>query len=198
MTKRRPIAALAVLAALCAGAGYAFVTSGPSSADQTVLTGSGTSQVAGTSTGNGCTGNGGCSGNDNGDGGCSGVGNPNCNGGSTGGGNVKELGVAVGTVDGLYPGKNVDLPVTYTNPHSFDVNVSSYTVEAAVPEGVAAACPASNLAVPAGTITLSPRLNVAPHSSTQSDVPIGLRASAPDGCQNVTFSVTVTAWAVKK
>ena len=110
----------------------------------------------------------------------------------------KTFGVAVGKVGLIYPGQTRQLPVTWSNPNSFDLNVETYTVTAAVPSSVAARCAASNLTVPAGNRTPSPAIAIARNASTTTTIPVSMPKSAPNGCQAVTFTVTVNATAVKK
>jgi hypothetical protein len=126
-------------------------------------------------------------------------GNDNCVEPSNGNGNcAKTFGVTVGQLPTLYPSLVRSLPVTYTNPNSFDISVTTYRVSVSVPGPLSAACPASSLQVPAGTITLTPALTVARNGSVGTTVPVKLPADAPEGCQGVTFTITVNASAVKK
>lgn len=108
------------------------------------------------------------------------------------------FGVAVGQAPTLYPGMTRMLPVAYTNPNQFDIFVTTYRVSVSVPPAQATTCPAANLEVPAGTVTLAPRLTAAKKGSVSTTIPIRLAASAPDGCQQASFLVTVNASAVKK
>jgi ABC-type transport system substrate-binding protein len=108
------------------------------------------------------------------------------------------FGVMVGAAQTLYPGVARSLPVTYSNPNNFDIFISTYRVSVSVPSTQAAACPASNLLVPSGTVTLTPQLAVAKIRSVLTTIPIRLSANAPEGCQRVTFTITVSASAVKK
>jgi hypothetical protein len=109
---------------------------------------------------------------------------------------VHHFGVAVGQVQPLYPGLTRALPVTYSNDNNFDIFISTYGVS--VSSGNPTACAASNLLVPSGTITLNPALKAAKNASVTTTVPIKLATSAPDGCRQVTFTITVNASAVKK
>jgi hypothetical protein len=115
-----------------------------------------------------------------------------------GGGSGDTFGVIVGHAQTLYPSLTQALPVTYSNPNSFDILVKTYRVTVSVPAAQATACPASSLQVPSGTITLSPTLAVARNSAVSITVPIKLAASAPTGCQRVAFTISVDATAVKK
>jgi hypothetical protein len=136
-------------------------------------------------------------GNSNGNGGGNGGGTSNCVDPSSEAGNCDHhFGVAVGHAQTLYPGLTRALPVTYSNPNNFDIFISTYRVS--VSSANAAACPASNLLVPNGTITLNPNLKAAKNASVTTSVPIKLSATAPDGCQQATFTITVNASAVKK
>jgi hypothetical protein len=131
-------------------------------------------------------------GNDNG-------GNDNCVEPSNGTGNcVKTFGVTVGQAQALYPDLIRALPVTYSNPNQFDILVTSYRISVSVPVTTAAACPASSLEVPSGTVTLNPKLTAPKKGSVATTIPIKLSADAPDGCQLVSFTITVNATAVKR
>jgi len=128
-----------------------------------------------------------------------GNGNGNCVEPSNGNGScVKSFGVAVGSAPTLYPGLLRSLPVSYSNPNNFDIFVTSYRVSVSVPSSQTSTCPASNLQVPAGTVTLSPRLTAPKKGSVATTIPIRLSANAPDGCQSASFSITVNASAVKQ
>lgn len=110
----------------------------------------------------------------------------------------KSFGVTVGQTQALFPGLDRALPVTYSNPNNFEIFVASYRVSVSVPAAAAGACPASNLEVPSGIVTLNPRLVAPKKGSVQTTIPIRLSAGAPDGCQQVAFTITVKATAVKK
>jgi len=128
-----------------------------------------------------------------------GNGNGNCVEPSNGNGNcVKSFGVSVGQSQTLYPGLVRTLPVTYSNPNSFDILVTTYRVSVTVPSSQSSACPASSLQVPSGTVSLNPPLTAPRNGSVATTIPIKLSANAPDGCQSVTFTITVNASAVKK
>ena len=105
------------------------------------------------------------------------------------------FGVRVGQTPLLYPGVSRSLPVTFSNPNNFAIAVNSYRVTVA---STATACTASNLEVVAGTVSLTPGLTIAKNASILATIPIKLGASAPDACQNATFTITVNASAVKK
>jgi hypothetical protein len=123
----------------------------------------------------------------------------NCVEPSNGNGNcVKAFGVTVGSTPLLYPSLTRQLPVTFSNPNNFDINVTSYKVSVGVPAAKAADCPASSLQVPPGTVMLAPQLTATKNSSVTTYVSIKLPANAPEGCQDVPFSITVNASAVKK
>jgi hypothetical protein len=125
--------------------------------------------------------------------------NDNCVEPSNGNGNcVKTFGVTVGSTPLLYPSLTRQLPVTFTNPNNFDIYITSYKVSVGVPAAKAAGCPASSLQVPTGTVTLAPQLTATKNSSVTTNVAITLPADARPGCQNVPFSITVNASAVKK
>jgi hypothetical protein len=125
--------------------------------------------------------------------------NDNCVVPSNANGNcVKTFGVTVGSTPLLYPSLTRQLPVTFSNPNSFDINVTSYKVSVGVPAAKAADCPVSSLLVPTGTVTLTPQLTATKNSFVTTNVDIKLPANAPEGCQDVPFSITVNASAVKK
>jgi hypothetical protein len=125
--------------------------------------------------------------------------NASCTDPSSGSGSCDHsVGVTVGQTQTLYPGLNRSVPVTFSNSNSFDILVTSYKVSVAVPASKAATCPASNLQVPTGTVTLNPKLVVPKKGSVATTVPIKLLANAPGACQQVTFTITVNASAVKK
>jgi hypothetical protein len=126
-------------------------------------------------------------------------GNDNCVEPSNGNGNcVKTFGVTVGQVPTLYPSVVRSVPLTYANPNSFDILVTTYRVSVAVPSSTSTVCPASSLQVPAGTISLGSGLVAPRKGSVSSTFPVSLGANAPSGCQGVMFTITVNATAVKK
>ncbi|SDT02299.1 hypothetical protein SAMN04488570_3318 [Nocardioides scoriae] len=107
------------------------------------------------------------------------------------------FGVSVGSTTGLVPGLTRSLPVTWSNPHPFDILVDGYTVRAVVPAAYARTCPATSPVAP-GASPLAPRVAVPGRGTASSYVPVTLSRTAPDACQRVPFSVTVTATAVKR
>lgn len=127
------------------------------------------------------------------------VGNGNSNGNTdsstgcnTNGNCVKSFGVKVGDVAGLYPGLATSIPVTYTNPNSFPIYVTTATATAAG----TSACDGTNLVV--GTKTMpAAGLLVDRNSSTISSMPVTLKSSTTDACKGATWTITVTAQAVK-
>ena len=128
-----------------------------------------------------------------------GIGTDNCVDPSSEAGNCDHrFGVTVGQAQTLYPGLTRALPVTYSNPNNFEILIATYRVSVSVPASKAAVCPASSLEVPSGTVTLNPRLTAPKKGSVPTTIPIRLSAAAPDGCQQVTFTITVHASAVKK
>jgi len=197
---------LLVLLLALGGAGYALSSSpsastgpgkpsaGPSS--QVVLApATSGSNVAGNGNGNGGSG----TGNGTGNGGSGTGGNDNCVEPSNGNGNcVKTFGVTVGQTPLLYPSLVRQVPVTYSNPNSFDIEVATYRVSVSVPSSKATVCPASSLQVPSGTVTLNPRPTAPKKATVSTTIPVKLPATAPEGCQGVTFTITVNATAVKK
>jgi hypothetical protein len=113
------------------------------------------------------------------------------------------LGVSVGHVLGLWPGRSMPLPVTYTNPQSFAVAVVSTKIEvtsatSAAVESPDARCAPDDLEVDPGAVLLIPPVAVGPHASTSSSVPVRLSPDAPDGCKGSSFTVSVTATAEQR
>ena len=111
---------------------------------------------------------------------------------------LSTFGVAVAPIGAIYPGQAKQLRVTWSNPNAFDILVSSYAAAVNVPAAVSARCPAATLQVPAGTRTLDPKVAVPGKGTASTDIAVALPATAPNGCQGVSFRVTVTATAVKK
>lgn len=107
------------------------------------------------------------------------------------------FGVVVGGLHGLYPGRLLELPVTYQNPHSFAIRVISARIAASLVSsspGVPV-CSSSHLAFTpwyrrAGIV-------VAGHGSASSTLPVGLKVNAPDACKGARWQVTVSAQAVR-
>jgi hypothetical protein len=101
--------------------------------------------------------------------------------------------VISGNVDGLFPGGSATLPLRIHNPLSTSIRVDTLTLIAGAAN---AGCAPANLAAGLGleplnnlyTITLSPPL-VIPKGKTVDgpQLPLTLRTSAPDACQNATF-----------
>ncbi len=102
----------------------------------------------------------------------------------------KQLGVTVGAVSGLYPGRTLRVPVTYFNPNGFDIVVNHVLVNTTGTDGCA----------PSQFRTRAPAalLNVRPHQGVTSFVKFGMRRAAPDACKGVEVGVHVVALAVKK
>jgi len=110
------------------------------------------------------------------------------------------LGVSVGHVFGLWPGRTAPLPVTFTNPNAFPVSVTAkvaVTSATTAPERSAAGCTPADLDVPSGPVPADP-LPVAADASTSTSVPVRLSRTATDGCKGASFTVSVTAWAVER
>lgn len=110
----------------------------------------------------------------------------------------KTFGVRVGDIGPIYPGQTRHLPVVWSNPNSFDIQVVSYSLSVNVPTGSSSTCPASSLQVADGKVSLNPAVAVVRNGSSSSSVPVTLPVSAPEGCQQVPFSITVDATAVMK
>ncbi len=110
------------------------------------------------------------------------------------------FGVRVGSLTGLSPGVTRTLPVDLHNPFRFDISVVSYAANAsvtAVGDG-AAGCSASDLVLPIGTVTLDPPRFLPAGGRNDLTIPVTLSSKAPPACQNVVFTVTVTATAVNR
>ena len=198
--RRRKMEILLLLCLLCAGIAVLVVGSGPGSLFGSgdkgavlVATGTGAGSAAFASTNGASNGNKGSGvpgvadsiGNGNIDptSGCNS--NGNCNG------LPKDFGVSVGSVQGLSPGFSTTIPVRYTNPYSFAVSV----IAASASVQGSAACPGSY--VDAGSYASTSGVPVARNGSADASLPIRLKPAAPDACQGVQFTITVTAQAVK-
>jgi hypothetical protein len=99
--------------------------------------------------------------------------------------------VSVGAVRGLYPGKRQRLPVTFSNPLPYPIRIQSATTMATGPRG----CPidTSLLLRPRAFSHLLIRTNRSQHRTLR----FGMLRSATNACQNGTFTVTVTATAMR-
>ena len=121
--------------------------------------------------------------------GCNGQNNTTCNGKAP----VKAFETIVGDLGGMYPGSSSPLRVSFRNPESFDIKVTTLSVSA-VPGSPT--CPTTYLQIPS-TVTLAPAVVLARKGGTGSTtIPVGLKPTAIDACKNVSFNVTVTATAV--
>lgn len=89
-----------------------------------------------------------------------------------------------GDASGLYPGGTVELPLTLDNPYAEDIRVTSITVS--VTGTSAPSCAASNLHTPDYE---GPGIIVPAHGASSLSLAVSLSRSAPDGCQNVTFTL---------
>ena len=136
--------------------------------------------------------------------------NPGCNGSNNASctpstsGPVKSFGLTVGAMTGIYPTGSKPIPLTFTNPHSFDIVVK--TVSVAV-RNASTDCSATHLQRPSGTVTLASPVVVpkngsaagpAPTSADGQTLRVTLLNSAPNACQRATWPVTVTATAVQR
>lgn len=172
-TRRRAVIAGCVLLAAVVVGGVLHLVSSPSSPDR-----AGFPAAAGVNGGGGGTDN--CVQPSNNHGNCAGV-----------------FGVAVGTASGLVPTRTASLPVTWSNPNSFDILVDGYTVSATASNRVG--CAMGSIQTP-GKVVLSggSRINVAGRRSTTTTLTVAMPNSAPDACRGATYSINVTATAVKK
>ena len=98
------------------------------------------------------------------------------------------LGVDVGSVGGLYPGRQVELGVTYVNPYTFPIAIDTVQVHATG----TARCTARHL-MPA----TAAHVPVPARSALGSTLEVGMRKSAPDACQGVRFALRVQVTAVR-
>ena len=87
-----------------------------------------------------------------------------------------------GSVSGLYPGANLPLVLTVTDPRKYSITVSSITTTVS---SQAAGCPSANLAVAAFTGNLS----VAAKQSAHTTVMVQMLHTAPDACQGAHFKL---------
>jgi hypothetical protein len=90
-----------------------------------------------------------------------------------------------GSVQNLTPGAAGSLILTVHNPNRVPISVSALNVATST---APAACPASNLT----TTNFSGTLAVPANGTATKTLPISLAATAPDGCQNVSFGLTYT------
>jgi len=186
MTKKNVTLTLAGVAVGAAAAVVATVMSGPTTSPKpTVLesVGSTQSQIGGAAVATSTNGN---NGNTDPSTGC-----------NTNGNCVKDFGVAVGALAGLYPGASKSIVVTYSNPNSFPIYVTTATTTARLtsPAGPEPSCSADYLVT--GTYDVAGGLAVPKNGHTSTTLPVSLRSTAPDDCKGASWEVTVTAQAVK-
>lgn len=107
------------------------------------------------------------------------------------------FGVVVGSLHGLYPGRHLQLPVTYQNRHSFAIRVISARVAASLVSSSPGVpmCSSSQLAFSPWSSRAG--IAVPEHGSAHSALPLRLKPSAPDACKGARWRVTVTAQAVR-
>ena len=119
-------------------------------------------------------------------------------------GPVKDFGLTVGAMSGIYPTGSKPIPMTFTNPHNFDIVVKTVAVQVS---NASTLCQATHLQRPSGTVTLASPV-IVPNNGTASGPPptstdgqvlrVTLLNSAPDACQGASFPITVTAMADKR
>jgi hypothetical protein len=120
---------------------------------------------------------------------CSGKNNTTCAGNAP----VKEFDVLVGSVSGMYPGSSSPIQVTFVNPESFAIKVTSVTPAATLSPSVSG-CSGGDIQFgsPSELNKVVPR-----NASATVSIPVGLKSSTNDPCKGKVFTVTVTATAVK-
>lgn len=98
---------------------------------------------------------------------------------------------ATATAD-LYPGfTNGDVSFSLANPNPYPVTLTSMTA-GSITSSNAAACPASNVSVTSATgLTLAVGAGATVSGQTIADV-VSMASGAPDGCQGVTFTISLT------
>jgi hypothetical protein len=96
-----------------------------------------------------------------------------------------------GTAD-LYPGFTAgDVAFTASNPNPYPVTFTSF-VEGTITSSDQTACPAANITVNhTGAISVAIAANAVNEPHTIADV-VTMAAGAPDGCQNKSFTITLT------
>lgn len=90
-----------------------------------------------------------------------------------------------GHTAGLFPGGTVQVPLTVENPNEEDIRVTLLTVSVAGTS--ASACSASYVQT---TNYTGPGFVVPGNGSAAISLPVTMSHSAPDACQNVTFSLS--------
>lgn len=98
---------------------------------------------------------------------------------------------ATATAD-LYPGfSNGDVSFSLTNPNPYPVTLTAMT-PGAVTSSNPSACPATNVTVsPATGLSLAVGAGATATDQTIADV-VAMATSAPDGCQGVTFTISLS------
>ncbi|WP_460818445.1 hypothetical protein [Nocardioides korecus] len=127
-----------------------------------------------------------------------GGGTDNCVQPSGGNGNCAgTFDVTVGSVTGLVPTRSVSVPVTFSNPNSFDIVVDGYSVT--VPRTNATGCPTTSVQA-AGQVTLpsTNRVVVVAKKSASLSTVVTMLNSSPNACKGAQYTINVTASAVKK
>ena len=115
--------------------------------------------------------------------------------GTAGVGSPVNVTVAAATATGdLFPGHSGRVFLTLKNTNPFTANFTSVTA-ASVASGDPTNCPAANVIVASLPLTVSPTISVPSGSTTGTHSISGLvtmSSSAPNKCQGVSFTVTLT------
>lgn len=128
--------------------------------------------------------------------GCRGARNESCTDNPNAGGPTKSFGVTVGDVAGVYPTGVTEVPLDFSNPHAFAIRVT--TLEIVVGDPGQPDCTAGDLAAESPSGVLGGGIDVPARGSVSTTFDVGLPADAPDDCQAASWTVTVTATAVKR
>jgi len=136
--------------------------------------------------------------------------NPSCNGKKNSSctpdtdGPVKDFGLTVGAMTGIYPTGSKHVPLTFSNPHNFDIVVKTVAVEVFDANDD---CSQVHLTRPAEAVTLRSQVIVpkngvadgpAPTSADGQTLRVTMLNTVPNVCQGVSYPITVTAMAEKR